>query len=133
MLEKLDVTYQSAFSASKKLSPPEAAYTSPLKKILHALKGSQKTSTPSPVARGADYISPYKKIYWDMMTRNIRQQMKGMKEDYILDEINKVRNENPEYHDGIINHLINEYDEFSQSCEGDADLTELEGLKGLSK
>ena len=29
--------------------------------------------------------------------------------------------------------MINEYDEFSQSCEGDADSTYLEGLKGLSK
>ena len=48
-----------------------------------------------------------------MMTRNLRQQMKGMKEDYILEAINKLRNENPEYHDGIIDYLINEYDEHS--------------------
>ena len=68
-----------------------------------------------------------------MMTRNIRKQMKGMKDHYILDAINKLQNENPEYHDGIINHLINAYDEFSQSCEGDADSTESEVLKGLSK
>ena len=63
VLDKLDVTYQSAFSASEKPSPPAAAYTSalttPLKKMLHALTGSQKPSTPSPVARGADYVSPY--------------------------------------------------------------------------
>ena len=74
MLDKLDVTYQSAFAASEKpsppaewgplkLSPPAAAYTSslttPLKKIINALTGSQKPSTPSPVAR-ADYVSPYK-------------------------------------------------------------------------
>ena len=68
-----------------------------------------------------------------MMTRNLRQQMKGMKEDYILDAIKILRNVNPEYHDGIINHLINEYDEFSQSCEGDADSAESEELMGLSK
>ena len=42
-----------------------------------------------------------------------------MNEDYILDAINKLRNENPEYHESIINRLISEYDEFSQSCEGD--------------
>ena len=102
VLDKLDVTYQSAFAASEKPSLPAAAFTSPLKKILHALTGSQKLSTPSPVARGADYVSPFKKKYWDMMTKNIRQQMKGMKEDYILEAINKLRNENPEYHDGII-------------------------------
>ena len=65
------------------------------------------------------------------MTKNIRQQMVGMKEDYIIDAINILRNENPEYHDSIINHLINEYDEFSQSCERDADSSESEELKGL--
>ena len=56
-----------------------------------------------------------------------------MKEDYILDAIHILRNENQEYHDGIINHLINEYDEFSQSCEGDADSAESEELKRLLK
>ena len=56
-----------------------------------------------------------------------------MKENYILDAINILRNENPEYHDSIINHLIKEYDEFSLSCEGDADSAEPEQLKGLSK
>ena len=132
MLDKLDVTYQSVFAASEKPSPPAKAFTSPLKKILHALTGSQKPPTPSPVARGADYVTSFKQKYWDMMTKNLRQQMKGMKEDYILDAISKLRNENPEYHGGIINHLINEYDEFSQSCEGEADSTELEGLEGLS-
>ena len=67
------------------------------------------------------------------MTNNLRKQMVGMKEDYILDAINILRNENPEYHDGIINHFINEYDEFSQYCEGDADSAESEELKRLSK
>ena len=109
MLDKLDVTYKSAFTASQKPSPPAAAYTSPLKKMLHALTGSKKPSTPSPVARGADYVSPYKKKYWDMTTKNLIQQMKGMKEDYILYAIHILRNENPEYHDGIINHLVEEF------------------------
>ena len=59
--------------------------------------------------------------------------MVGMKEDYILDAIYILRNENPEYREGIINHLINEYDEFSQSCEGDADSSDSEELKRLSK
>ena len=77
--------------------------------MLHALTGSQKPSTPSPVAR-ADYFSPYREKYWAMMTKNLRQQMKGMKEDYILEAINKLRNENPEYHDSIIDYLINEYE-----------------------
>ena len=52
VLDKLDVTYQSAFAASEKPStsssvPPEAAYVSPLNKILYAFTESGKTSTPS--------------------------------------------------------------------------------------
>ena len=81
VLDKLDVTYQSAFAASKKPSPPEAAHISPLKKILHAITGSQKPSTPSPVARAADYVSPLKQKYWDVVTNNLRKQMVGMDED----------------------------------------------------
>ena len=83
MLEKLDVTYQSAFAASEKPSPPAAAHISPLKKILHAITGSKKPSTPSPVARAADYVSPFKQKYWDVMTNNLRKQMVGMKEYYL--------------------------------------------------
>ena len=74
VLYKLDVTYQSAFAASEKPSPPAAAFTSPLKKMLHALTGSPKPSKPSPVARGADYVSPFKQKYWDVMTKNLRNR-----------------------------------------------------------
>ena len=42
-----------------------------------------------------------------------------MNENYILDAIYLLRNENPEYHESIINRLISEYDKFSQSSEGD--------------
>ena len=45
--------------------------------------------------------------------------MAGMNKDYILDAIYLLRHENPEYHESIINILINEYDEYSQSWEGD--------------
>ena len=44
-----------------------------------------------------------------------------------------LRNENPEYHEKIINILIEEYDEFSQSCEGDTDSAEPEELKRILK
>ena len=143
MLDKLDVTYQSAFAASKKPSPPAewgplkpsppavayiSSLTTTLKKIINALTGSQKPSTPSPVAQ-ADYVSPYKEKYWAVKTKNLRKQMKGMKEAYILKAINKLRTENLEMHDGIIDYLINQYDEYSQSSEEDMS----EGLKGLSK
>ena len=51
VLDKLDVTYKSAFAASKKPSPPAAAYLSPLKKILYAFTASEKPSTPSSVSQ----------------------------------------------------------------------------------
>ena len=44
-----------------------------------------------------------------------------------------LRNENPEYHEKIINILIDEYDEFSQSCEGDTDSSASEELKRILK
>ena len=71
VLDKLDVTYQSAFAASEKPSPPPPAHISPLKKIVHAFTVSQKPSTPSPVARAADYVSPLKQQYWDVQTNNL--------------------------------------------------------------
>ena len=80
-MDKLDVTYQKAFTASEKPAPsappeeppvhwntqepstPPATYTSTLttalKNMISKLTGS-KTSTSSPVTR-AEYISPYKK------------------------------------------------------------------------
>ena len=80
VLEKLDVTYQSAFAASKKPStsssvPPPAACVSPLKKILYAFTASKKPSTPSSVPRAADYVYPLKKQYWDVQTNNLRKLM----------------------------------------------------------
>ena len=130
VLEKLDVTYQSAFAASKKPSPPAAAHISPLKKMLYAFTGSQKPPTPSSVAQAADYVSPLKKQYWDVQTNNLRKLMARMNEEYILDAIYMLRNENPEYHEKIINILIDEYDEFSKSCEGDG--TDSEELNKIS-
>ena len=75
VLHKLDVTYQSAFTASEKLSTsssvtPAAAYVDPLKKILYSFTASEKPSTPSSVPRAADYVSPLKKKYWDVQTDN---------------------------------------------------------------
>ena len=87
VLDKLDVTYQSAFTASQKTSPPSAAHVSPLKKILYAFTGSEKPSTPSSVALSADYVSPLKKKYWDVQTNNLGKLMAGMNEEYILDAI----------------------------------------------
>ena len=86
MLDKLDVTYQSAFAASEKPSPPvewdtprpstppetyTSTLTTPLKKMISKLTGS-KPSTPSPVTR-AEYISPYKAKYWAVKTKILRK------------------------------------------------------------
>ena len=107
VLDKIDVTYQSAFAASKKPSPPAewgplklstppATYTytltTPLKKMIRKITGS-KPSTPSPVTR-AEYISPYKGKYWAAKKKILRKQMEGMKEDCILEAIYKLRTEN---------------------------------------
>ena len=81
----------------------------------------------------ADYVSPLKQQYWDVQTNNLRKLMVGTDEEYILDAIYILRNENPEYHEAIINILISEYDEFIQSCEGDKDSTESEELKRILK
>ena len=72
-----------------------------------------------------------KKQYWDVQTINLRKLMAGMDEEYILNAIYMLRNENPEYHEKRINILIDEYDEFSQSCEGDTDSVTSEELKRI--
>ena len=45
--------------------------------------------------------------------------MEGMNEDYTLEAIFKIRTENTEMHDRIIDYFINQYDEYSQSSEDD--------------
>ena len=52
-----------------------------------------------------------------------------MKDDCILEAIFKLRTENTEMHDGIINYFVNQYDEYSELSEEDV----LEGLKDFSK
>ena len=99
--------------------PPAAAYVSPLKKILYAFEASEKPSTPSSVPPAADYVSPLKKKYWDVQTDNLKEKMAGINEDYILDAIYLLKHEDPDYHESIIKRLINEYDKYSVSCEGD--------------
>ena len=95
LLDKLDVTYQSAFVAS------------------------EKPSTPSSVPPPAAYVSPLRKKYWDVQTNLLTRKMDGMNRDEILDAIYQLKHEDEEYHEGIIERLINEYDEYSASCEGD--------------
>ena len=57
ILEKLDVTYQSSFTAS------------------------EKPSTPSSVPPAAAYVSPLRNKYWDVQTKNLKENMAGMNKD----------------------------------------------------
>ena len=45
--------------------------------------------------------------------------MARMNKDEILDTIYQLKHEDEEYHESLIERLINEYDEYSASCEGD--------------
>ena len=87
-----------------------------------------KPSTPSPVTR-AEYLSLYKEKYWAVKTKILRKQMEGMKEECILKAIDKLRTENTQMYDGIIDYSVNQYDEYSQSSEEDVS----EELKYFSK
>ena len=42
-----------------------------------------------------------------------------MKKDETIDAIYQLKHEDEDYHEGIIGRLINEYDEYSASCERD--------------
>ena len=53
-----------------------------------------------------------------MQTDNLKEKMAGMNKDDILDAIYQLKHEDPDYHENIIKILINEYDEYSVSCEG---------------
>ena len=74
LLDKLDVTYQSAFAAS------------------------EKPSTPSSVPLAADYVSPLKKKYWDVQTDNLKGNMDGMNKDDIRDAVYQLKHEDQDYH-----------------------------------
>ena len=113
ILAKLDVTYQSAFAASETPSSvlPPAVYVSPLKKILYVFAASEKPSTPSSVPPAADYVSSLKKKYWDVQTGNLKEKMAGMNKEDICDAVYQLKHEDPDYHENVLEILINEYDE----------------------
>ena len=102
-----------------------------MKKILYAFAASEKPSIPSSVLPAEDYVSPLNTKYWDVQTDNLKEKMDGMNEDYILDAIYLLKHEYPDYHESIIKRLINEYDEYSVSCEGDG--TDSKVSKKLNK
>ena len=78
LLDKLDVTYQSVFTASEKLS------------------------TPSSVLPAAAYLSSLQKKYWDAQTNLLTEKMAGMNKDKILDAIYQLKPEDEDYHEDKI-------------------------------
>ena len=84
-----------------------------------AFTASEKPSKPSSVPPPAAYVSPLKKKYWDVQTNNLKEKMPVINKDEILDAMYQLKHEDEDYHEGIIGRLINEYDEYSESCEGD--------------
>ena len=91
ILDKLDVTYQSAFTASEK---------------------------PSSVPPAAAYVSPLRKKYWDVQTNFLTEKMARMDKDETLEAIYKIKHEDEEYHEGMIERLIHEYNDYSASYQG---------------
>ena len=91
ILDKLDVTYQHAFTASEK---------------------------PSSVPPAA-YISPLREKYWDVQAKLLTEKMDGTDKDKIREAVSQLKYEDEAYHERMIARLINEYDDYSSSCEGD--------------
>ena len=55
-----------------------------------------------------------------------------MNKDKIIDAVSQLKHEDEEYHEGMIERLINEYGEYSASCEGDGtDSTETDEYNKL--
>ena len=90
-----------------------------MKKILYAFAASEKPSIPSSVPPAAAYVSPLRKKYWDVQTKILTENMAGMDKDEVLGAIYHLKHEDEAYHEGIIERLIHEYDDYSASCEGD--------------
>ena len=66
LLDKLDVTYQRAFTASKK---------------------------PSSVPPSSAYVSTLRERYWEVQTKLLTEKMAGMDKDEILGAINQLKYE----------------------------------------
>ena len=83
------------------------------------IRSIQKTVNTVICTTSSSLCISIKEKYWDVQTNNLKEKMAGMNKDKILDAIYKLKHEDEEYHEGIIERLINEYDEYSVSFEGD--------------
>ena len=91
LLEKLDVTYQRAFTASEK--PSSAPLTA--------------------------NIYPLQEKYWDVHANLLTEKMDAMDKETIRESVSQLKYEDEAYHERMIARLIHEYDDYSSSCEGD--------------
>ena len=83
------------------------------------IRSIQKTVNTVISTTSSSLCISIKEKYWDVQTNSLIEKMTGMNKDEILDAIYQLEHEDEEYHEGIIGILINEYDEYSASCEGD--------------
>ena len=103
LLDHLDVTYQSAFTASE---------TSP------TVPTASEKSSKAPIT--GNYISPSREIYWDMQAKILTEKAVRMDKDKIHEAISKVKLEDEAYHERIIKYLTHEDDDYISSWKGDA-------------
>ena len=92
LLDKLDVTYQRAFTASE---------------------------TSSTVPTG-NYISPSRERYWDMPAELLTEKNVGMDKDRIRTAISQVQLEDEAFHEPNIEMLTHKVDDYSLPWKGDA-------------
>ena len=75
----MDVTYQSAFAASKK---------------------------PSSVPPAAAYVYPLRGKYWYLHTKLLTEKMAGMDKDEIREAVSQLKYEDEAYRESMIERLI---------------------------
>ena len=71
----LDVTYQSAFAASKK---------------------------PSSAPQTAAYVSPLREKYWDVQAKLLTELMDGIDKDKIREAVSQLKYDDEAYHEHMI-------------------------------
>ena len=124
LLEKIDVTYQRAFTASEKTS----------REVRIATRNRIKQKKPSPVASSYEY--PMTKRYWEVQERILTSRMAGKDKgliikslkiltermigadkDMILEALSLMEHVNEEDHARTLESLIRQYDEHSDTYE----------------
>ena len=124
LLDKLDVTYQRAFTASEKTS----------RKVHITTCNRIKQKKPSPLASGYEY--PMMKRYWGVLERILTDRMAGKDKglineslkiltermigtdkDMILEAVSQLKQVDEEDHERNLERFIHQYDEHGDTFE----------------